>query len=55
MDIPKSGPGPLANLTSFLEPFAGLVRRSESREAMARSATGLLADLTRKTAADIGQ
>ncbi|MCH9046194.1 MAG: IS701 family transposase [SAR324 cluster bacterium] len=55
MDIPKSGPGPLANLTSFLEPFAGLVRRSESREAMERYATGLLADLTRKTAADIGR
>lgn len=55
MDIPKSGPGPLANLTSFLEPFAGLVRRSESREAMERYATGLLADLRRKTAADIGR
>ena len=55
MAIPKSGPDPLDDLTSFLEPFAGLVRRSESREAMERYATGLLADLSRKTASDMGR
>ncbi|MCH8123851.1 MAG: IS701 family transposase [Bacteroidetes bacterium] len=55
MAIPKSGPDPLSDLSSFLEPFAGLVLRSESRKAMERYATGLLADLSRKTAADIGR
>ena len=55
MAIPKSGPDPLSDLTSFLEPFASLVRRSEGREAMERYATGLLADLSRKTAADMGR
>lgn len=55
MAIPKSGPDPLADLTKFLKPFAGLVRRSESREAMERYATGLLADLARKTASDMGR
>lgn len=55
MAIPKSGPDPLSDLSSFLEPFAGLLRRSESREAMERYATGLLADLSRKTASDMGR
>lgn len=55
MAIPKAGPMPLAELEAFLEPFGGLVRRSESREAMERYATGLLSDLSRKTASDMGR
>ena len=55
MAIPKAGPEPLTDLAAFLEPFGSLVRRSESREAMERYATGLLSDLSRKTAADMGR
>jgi SRSO17 transposase len=55
MAIPKAGPSPLAELGAFLEPFGRLVRRSESREAMERYATGLLSDLSRKTASDMGR
>ena len=55
MAIPKAGPEPLTDLAAFLEPFGSLVRRSESRETMERYATGLLSDLSRKTAADMGR
>jgi len=55
MSVPKAGLEPLVDLGAFLEPFGALVRRSESREAMERYATGLLADLDRKTAAGIGR
>lgn len=55
MAIPKAGPAPLTDLAEFLEPFGELVRRSESRQSMERYATGLLSDLSRKTAADIGR
>jgi SRSO17 transposase len=55
MAIPKAGPEPLTDLSEFLEPFGALVRRSESRETMERYATGLLSDLSRKTAADMGR
>ena len=55
MAIPKAGPEPLVDLASFLEPFGELVFRSESRAAMERYATGLVSDLNRKTAADIGR
>lgn len=55
MAIPKAGPEPLTDLAEFLEPFGALIRRSESRESMERYATGLLSDLSRKTAADIGR
>lgn len=55
MAVPKAGLEPLVDLSAFLEPFGKLVRRSESREAMERYATGLLADLDRKTAAGIGR
>ena len=55
MAIPKAGPAPLTDLSEFLEPFGVLVRRSESRGSMERYATGLLSDLSRKTAADIGR
>nr|MBC8450595.1 transposase [bacterium] len=55
MAIPKAGPEPLTDLAKFLEPFGALVRRSESRETMERYATGLLSDLSRKTAGDMGR
>jgi len=55
MAILKAGPAPLHDLAEFLEPFAILVRRPESRHAMERYATGLLSDLSRKTASDIGR
>lgn len=55
MMIPKAGLAPLPELARFLEPFAALVRRSESRQALERYTTGLLADLPRKTASDLGR
>lgn len=55
MTVPKAGLEPLEDLAQFLEPFGELVVRSESREAMERYTTGLLAELGRKTASDIGR
>lgn len=55
MAIPKAGPGPLEDLQRFLKPFVGLVRRAASRESMERYTTGLLADMSRKTASDMGR
>ncbi len=55
MAVPKAGAEPLADLAAFLAPFAGLVRRSESRHALERYATGLLADTADKTAAAFGR
>jgi SRSO17 transposase len=55
MAIPKAGPEPLGDLAAFLEPFAALLRRSESRQTLERYVTGLLADLPRKTASDMGR
>jgi SRSO17 transposase len=55
MAIPKAGREPLADLERFLEPFGELVRRSETRASMERYATGLLSDLPRKTASDMGR
>jgi len=55
MAIPKAGPTPLDDLSGFLKPFAALVRRSESRHALERYTTGLLADLPRKTASEMGR
>lgn len=55
MAVPKAGAEPLADLAAFLAPFAGLVRRSESRHALERYATGLLADTAAKTAAALGR
>lgn len=51
----KAGPGPLDDLAAFLAPFSSLVRRPANRHALERYATGLLADLPRKTASDIGR
>lgn len=55
MAIKKAGAEPLGDLAAFLEPFAELLRRSESRQTFERYVTGLLADLPRKTASDIGR
>jgi len=55
MATPKAGPGPLDDLEGFLEPFVGLVRRAASRESMERYTTGLLVDMPRKTASDMGR
>ena len=55
MDIRKAGAAPLAGLATYLEPFAKLVRRSESKHALERYTTGLLSDLSSKTAAQMGQ
>src|SRR5690606_4201864 len=55
MAVPKAGPKPLDDLAVFLEPFAELVLRSESREAMERYTTGLLSDLQHKNASEMGR
>jgi len=55
MVVPKAGPRPLKDLAAFLEPFGQLVARSESRDALERYATGLLSEVSRKTAAEIGR
>lgn len=55
MPIPKAGPQPLPELASFLEPFADLVRRSESRQSLERYVTGLLSDVGRKNASQMGR
>ena len=55
MAIQKAGAEPLAALAAFLKPFGELVVRSESRQALERYATGLLADLERKTASGLGR
>ncbi len=51
----KAGLDPLADLAVFLEPFGSLVRRAQSRHALERYTTGLLADLGRKTASVLGR
>ncbi len=55
MVVPKAGPRPMDDLAEFLEPFGELVVRSESREALERYTTGLLSDVSRKTASEIGR
>lgn len=55
MAVPKAGSEPLPDLAGFLEPFADLVVRSESREAMERYTTGLLSDLQHKNASEMGR
>jgi SRSO17 transposase len=55
MAVPKAGPEPLDDLAVFLGPFAELVLRTESREAMERYTTGLLSDLQHKNASEMGR
>src|SRR5438874_13353281 len=46
--VPKAAPAPLPTLATYLQPFAGLLRRAESRASLERYITGLLTDLPRK-------
>jgi SRSO17 transposase len=46
--VPKASSDPLPEISSFLEPFAPLLRRSQSRHSLERYITGLLTDLDRK-------
>ena len=52
LDIPEAVPiastDPLPEISAFLEPFAPLFRRSQSRQSLERYVTGLLTDLDRK-------
>ncbi len=54
MAIIKAGSEPLAELAAFLQPFGKLLYRKENRHALERYTTGLLSDVTRKTAAGMG-
>ena len=46
--VPKASSDPLPEISTFLEPFAPLFRRSQSRHSLERYITGLLTDLDRK-------
>jgi SRSO17 transposase len=46
--IPKASSDPLPEIAAFLEPFAPLFRRIQSRQSLERYVTGLLTDLDRK-------
>ncbi len=46
--VPKASSDPLPEISAFLEPFAPLFRRSQSRHSLERYITGLLTDLDRK-------
>jgi SRSO17 transposase len=46
--VPKASSEPLPEISAFLEPFALLFRRSQSRHSLERYVTGLLTDLDRK-------
>ena len=46
--VPKASTEPLPEIAEFLEPFAPLFRRSQSRHSLERYMTGLLTDLDRK-------
>jgi SRSO17 transposase len=46
--IPKASSDPLPELEAFLEPFAPVFRRVQSRQSLERYITGLLTDLGRK-------
>lgn len=55
MAIPQAGMQPLTDLEAFLEPFGALLRRAESRHALERYTTGLLANIPHKTATAMGE
>src|SRR3712207_8634583 len=46
--VPKASSDPLPEISTFLEPFASLFRRAQSRHSLERYVTGLLTDLDRK-------
>jgi SRSO17 transposase len=51
--VPKASSEPLPEIAEFLEPFAPLFRRSQSRHSLERYVTGLLTDLDRKNCGTI--
>lgn len=51
--VPKASSEPLPEIAEFLDPFAPLFRRSQSRHSLERYMTGLLTDLDRKNCATI--
>jgi SRSO17 transposase len=55
MALLQAGLEPLVNLGKFLAPFGEFLRRSESRHALERYATGLLSGTSRKTASELGR
>ena len=55
MTILQAGQEPLVDLGQFLVPFGRFLRRSESRHALERYATGLLSGANRKTASELGR
>jgi len=55
MAILQAGLEPLVDLGQFLAPFGQFLRRSESRHALERYATGLLSGTGRKTASELGR
>ncbi len=55
MAILQAGQEPLVDLGQFLVPFSRFLRRSESRHALERYATGLLSGTGRKTSSQIGR
>ena len=55
MVVIKVGPTAPAEFSVFLQPYASLVVRAQSRHAMERYTVGLLADIPRKTASDLGR
>ena len=55
MAILQAGIEPLVDLRQFLAPFSQFLRRSESRDALERYATGLLSSTQRKTASELGR
>ena len=55
MVVIKVGHSPPADLAAFLQPYASLGSRGQSRHAMERYTAGLLADIPRKTAPDLGR
>jgi hypothetical protein len=54
MAIRQAGMQPLTDLEALLEPFGALLRRGESRHALERYTTGLLANIPHKTATAMG-
>lgn len=55
MAILQAGQEPLVDLGQFLAPFGRFLRRSESRHALERYATGLFSGTSRKTASELGR
>lgn len=48
MGIPQAGMQPVTDLDAFLRPFGSLLRLAESRHALERYTTGLLAKTLHK-------